>query len=330
MEKDSFFSSTNSTTEVKPAILRPPSSTTPIPATISSSSSQDDESKEPTKEEVLNFNRVLSVDVVAESLKTILKERLNENIDEMSEEKMRQCLKDTRDLCISSIEKSLKAIDELRTDRTDVIASAKHQAREYVRKTKSEKLQLEHRIKLLSKQLDAACNDKESIYKMVEQMMKEKTELASDLQSARKELEGAVSRHTAAMSVAHRLAKRLDPMEAALAIYENIASDSFACPAKEGWLTKQGSQRKNWKRRWHVLVDNFLFYYKTQKEPTPLGVLHLSGHTIEDASVECKRPHTLKLRTPERLYFVSADDGKEEEAWRTVLKEPRRWGTRLA
>jgi hypothetical protein len=34
---------------------------------------------------------------------------------------------------------------------------------------------------------------------------------------------------------------------------------------KEGWLTKQGGERKNWKKRWFLLQDNILYYFADQK-----------------------------------------------------------------
>ena len=33
---------------------------------------------------------------------------------------------------------------------------------------------------------------------------------------------------------------------------------------KEGYLTKLGGRVKNWKRRWFVLRDGKLYYYKTE------------------------------------------------------------------
>jgi len=36
-------------------------------------------------------------------------------------------------------------------------------------------------------------------------------------------------------------------------------------PMKEGWLTKQGKVVKSWKKRWFVLKDNTLSYYKSKE-----------------------------------------------------------------
>lgn len=33
---------------------------------------------------------------------------------------------------------------------------------------------------------------------------------------------------------------------------------------KEGYLTKLGGRVKNWKKRWFVLSDGKLYYYKTE------------------------------------------------------------------
>jgi len=43
------------------------------------------------------------------------------------------------------------------------------------------------------------------------------------------------------------------------------AASSFEGAAKRGWLTKLGGQgfKKNWRKRWFILEDNYLYYYKT-------------------------------------------------------------------
>ena len=41
----------------------------------------------------------------------------------------------------------------------------------------------------------------------------------------------------------------------------------------EGWLEKQGVKGliKGWKRRWFVVKENKLFYYKTKEDVKPTG-----------------------------------------------------------
>jgi hypothetical protein len=49
---------------------------------------------------------------------------------------------------------------------------------------------------------------------------------------------------------------------------------------KEGWLTKSGSNGRSWKKRWCVLKDNLIYYFRTEKESMdgqPLGAIPLQG-----------------------------------------------------
>lgn len=45
---------------------------------------------------------------------------------------------------------------------------------------------------------------------------------------------------------------------------------------KEGYLTKLGGRIKNWKKRWFVLEDGKLYYYKT-----PVSVNHYSSQPMK-------------------------------------------------
>ena len=44
-----------------------------------------------------------------------------------------------------------------------------------------------------------------------------------------------------------------------------------------GWLTKQGGGVKSWKRRWCVLKDGFISYFKEADNTQPLGAIPLEG-----------------------------------------------------
>jgi hypothetical protein len=41
-----------------------------------------------------------------------------------------------------------------------------------------------------------------------------------------------------------------------------VPATSLAPTTTQGWLTKIGEKVKNWKRRWFILKDDVLFYYK--------------------------------------------------------------------
>jgi hypothetical protein len=45
---------------------------------------------------------------------------------------------------------------------------------------------------------------------------------------------------------------------------------------KGGWLTKRGHVVKNWKRRWFVLNDDMLRYYKSPGQTVAQGFIALS------------------------------------------------------
>ncbi|CAF3880776.1 unnamed protein product [Rotaria sp. Silwood2] len=45
---------------------------------------------------------------------------------------------------------------------------------------------------------------------------------------------------------------------------------------KEGWLWKQGGRVRQWKRRWFIITDGFLFYYESRTEvDNPRGIIPL-------------------------------------------------------
>lgn len=54
---------------------------------------------------------------------------------------------------------------------------------------------------------------------------------------------------------------------------------------KMGWMIKQGGFIRSWKRRWFVLTDKTLSYFKNAANPSPLGVIPIdvSGrpHSID-------------------------------------------------
>jgi len=54
-----------------------------------------------------------------------------------------------------------------------------------------------------------------------------------------------------------------------------VSVTSLGTPDKDGFLTKQGGSIKTWKRRWFVLKNDTLYYFKTQKDTEQKGEIKL-------------------------------------------------------
>ncbi|XP_075052169.1 pleckstrin homology domain-containing family A member 6 isoform X5 [Mixophyes fleayi] len=114
---------------------------------------------------------------------------------------------------------------------------------------------------------------------------------------------------------------------------------------KTGWLYKQASSGvKQWNKRWFVLVDRCLFYYKDEKEEGILGSIPLLSFRIAPVqpSDNISRKYTFKVtvcwvgdeafhneaqmsRQAEhagiRTYYFSAESREEQESWVRVMGE---------
>ncbi len=81
----------------------------------------------------------------------------------------------------------------------------------------------------------------------------------------------------------------------------DLASNLGFTVGKSGWLTKMGHQVKNWKRRWFVLKQSTLSYYKSPKHGTPAGVIPISDvwRVVSDPEVSKREemPHCFELIT---------------------------------
>ncbi|XP_056125815.1 pleckstrin homology domain-containing family A member 6 isoform X4 [Rhinichthys klamathensis goyatoka] len=125
--------------------------------------------------------------------------------------------------------------------------------------------------------------------------------------------------------------------------------------ARQGWLHKQASSGvKQWNKRWFVLTDRCLFYYKDDKEEGVLGSLPLLSFKIgpvqaldnitrkfafkvwreteeeeeeEEGSEDLKGSIAFCLQVEHagtRTYYFSADSQKEQEEWIQVMSEAAR------
>uniref|UniRef100_A0A3P8WRR6 PH domain-containing protein n=1 Tax=Cynoglossus semilaevis TaxID=244447 RepID=A0A3P8WRR6_CYNSE len=98
------------------------------------------------------------------------------------------------------------------------------------------------------------------------------------------------------------------------------------CPVViRGWLNKKDSRGlKLWKRRWFVLSNYCLFYYKDSREESVLGSIPLPSYKILFCtSQECKnQKFTFKVtHQGMRSYFFSADTQEDLLGWVRALSQ---------
>nr|XP_020460415.1 pleckstrin homology domain-containing family A member 1-like isoform X2 [Monopterus albus] len=87
---------------------------------------------------------------------------------------------------------------------------------------------------------------------------------------------------------------------------------------KAGYCVKQGAVMKNWKRRYFMLDENALSYYKSALEREALKVIPLKEiHKVQ----ECKyselmmRDNLFEVVTSSRTFFVQADSPQDMHSW---------------
>ncbi|GCB72922.1 hypothetical protein scyTo_0002255 [Scyliorhinus torazame] len=105
----------------------------------------------------------------------------------------------------------------------------------------------------------------------------------------------------------------------------SIKRNTNAPVIKRGWLYKQDSTgMKLWKKRWFVLADLCLFYYRDEKEEGILGSILLPSFKVAPISPEdhINRKYAFKAAHPNmRTYYFYTETVKEMESWMKIMIE---------
>jgi len=92
---------------------------------------------------------------------------------------------------------------------------------------------------------------------------------------------------------------------------------------KSGWLTKQGGKWKSWTKRWCVLTEEYLYYFKKEpllSEEIPEGGLHLRDIEILAADEKILgKKHCFLLIGADRIYYAVAASAPEMETWTAAI-----------
>lgn len=122
----------------------------------------------------------------------------------------------------------------------------------------------------------------------------------------------------------------------------NVFGNSVA--VKMGWLTKQGGRIKTWKKRWFILSDGVLYYFKEKQEETSqaIGIVPMEDLVVRNA--ESKKKYcfellhsdsskgesmkALKRAAKQGLqkghhdsYFLCASNAQEMEEWMDAISK---------
>jgi len=85
---------------------------------------------------------------------------------------------------------------------------------------------------------------------------------------------------------------------------------------KDGWMTKQGGSVKSWNKRYFVLKDKALYYFKGTKDTSFTGKIDLESTSSVKADPEVKKsPHVFQISTSQRVFFMYADRSDEMKSW---------------
>uniref|UniRef100_A0A4W3J3I5 Pleckstrin homology domain containing A6 n=1 Tax=Callorhinchus milii TaxID=7868 RepID=A0A4W3J3I5_CALMI len=94
---------------------------------------------------------------------------------------------------------------------------------------------------------------------------------------------------------------------------------------RRGWLYKQASSGvKSWNKRWFVLADRCLFYYRDEKEEAVLASIPLFSFRISSVQPtdNIARKHAFKAEHAGiRTYYLCAENKAEMEAWINAMNE---------
>jgi hypothetical protein len=91
---------------------------------------------------------------------------------------------------------------------------------------------------------------------------------------------------------------------------------------RAGYLTKQGDVIRSWRKRWFVLSDDALRYYRDESHDELKGEIALSS--IIRAKVGLARGRggrtaTLVVETEDRDWLMQADSEASRDAWVQVI-----------
>ena len=231
---------------------------------------------------------------------------------------MHKSFQESQAEAVELLGKARERIEDLFIDRQRIINSARQQAALYRQKT--------------NEQAEAAARESQQLQERVQEL----TELTKSQANQILSLQEQVSSITADSMVKQRLMEQscerisviMEPCQLAKLVFGSLSVTALSAQAaRAGWLTKQGAMRKNWKKRYHVLVHNFLLYYRGNSDSEPLGALYLGVKpTVEHLPhTNQSRPNSVRITSNDRTYLFCCDSRDDAELWVGSLDSSSCW-----
>ncbi|XP_074267152.1 pleckstrin homology domain-containing protein 1-like [Silene latifolia] len=110
----------------------------------------------------------------------------------------------------------------------------------------------------------------------------------------------------------------ISPASPSLRDYNDV--EFWLNPEREGWLSKQGEFLKTWRRRWFVMKQGKLLWFKQPSDVTPIavprGVVHVGRcQVVKGAEDEIHKAHSFVVYIDGWPTYFVADSDKEKEEW---------------
>ncbi|KAK7487354.1 hypothetical protein BaRGS_00021443 [Batillaria attramentaria] len=117
--------------------------------------------------------------------------------------------------------------------------------------------------------------------------------------------------------------------------FVSVSSHNVSLPALEvrrpectGYLLKIGHRHKTWRRRYCVLKDACLYYYKNMNSLSALGVAHLHGYKV-DPWISVGKKHAFGVVPVDptlRTFQFSAENDTDRQRWvDAMIRSIQRW-----
>eukprot|EP00003_Mantamonas_plastica_P032050 TRINITY_DN8574_c1_g1_i2.p2 TRINITY_DN8574_c1_g1~~TRINITY_DN8574_c1_g1_i2.p2 ORF type:complete len:190 (-),score=64.70 TRINITY_DN8574_c1_g1_i2:159-728(-) len=102
-------------------------------------------------------------------------------------------------------------------------------------------------------------------------------------------------------------------------------------PDKTGYLLKEGGTWKNVARRYFVLKDSDLFYFKDKNDMNPTGFIHVDECRIQIPKGKQQRSFAFQLSWRDHKEFMLfANSGEELTEWLLALNQAKELGQRYS